>query len=75
MKQEKWADVVAGLHLDLTLPLNRVSAVDVKRLSHEEPRLMASMETEERLPDLFRDRGLFVLPVSNGMYAIVRGKG
>ncbi len=36
---------------------------------------MASMDSSTSLPALFRDRGLFVLPVSNGKYVIVRGKG
>ena len=60
---------------NLSKSLNFVSANDVKRISHEEPRLMASMDSEERLPSIFSERGLFVLPVSNGQYVIVRGKG
>lgn len=74
-KQDKWAEVVREMGLDLSKPLNYVSAVDVKRIAHEEPRLMASMDSRERLPLIFAERGLFVLPVSNGRYAIVRGKG
>jgi len=74
-KQDKWEDVVAELGLDLSQPLNYVSASDVKRISHEEPRLMASMDSKERLPAIFLQRGLFVLPVSSNRYAIVRGKG
>jgi hypothetical protein len=74
-KQDKWADVVREMGLDLSKPLNYVSATEVKRITHEEPRLMASMDSRERLPSVFAERGLFVLPVSNGRYAIVRGRG
>jgi hypothetical protein len=74
-KQDKWADVVREMGLDLSKPLNYVSAAEVKRITHEEPRLMASMDSRERLPSVFSERGLFVLPVSNGRYAIVRGRG
>lgn len=74
-KQDKWADVVREMSLDLSKSLNYVSAAEVKRITHEEPRLMASMDSRERLPSVFAERGLFVLPVSNGRYAIVRGRG
>lgn len=74
-KQDKWVDVVREMGFDLSKPLNYVSAIDVKRITHEEPRLMASMDTKERLPSIFAERGLFVLPVSNRQYAIVRGRG
>jgi len=72
---EKWTKVVEELGLDLTRPVNRVTARQIKRITGEEPRIMAKMDTRSDLPQMFRANGLFVLPVSNGEYVIVRGNG
>ncbi len=74
-KVEKWADIVRELALDLSEPLSYVTADDVKRITGEEPRLMASMTARKRLPEVFRDYGVFLLPVSDKQYVIVKGKG
>jgi len=74
-KIEKWADVVQHLRLDLSKPVNYVSAKQIKTIAYEEPRLMAKMDTLESLPTVFRDNGLFLLPVSRSEYVIVRGDG
>jgi len=74
-KIEKWADVVQRLRLDLSKPVNYVSAEQIKRVAHEEPRLMAKMDTIESLPAVFRDNGLFLLPVSRSEYVIIKGSG
>ena len=73
--REKWTQVVEELGLDLTRPVNRVTARQIKRITGEEPRIMAKMDTSSDLPEIFRSEGLFVLPISNGEYAIVRGNG
>jgi len=74
-KVEKWADIVQQLKLDLSKPVNRVSAKQIKSITQEEPRLMAKMDTIESLPAVFRDNGLFLLPVSRSEYVIVKGDG
>lgn len=71
----KWLPVVEALGLDLNQPVSLVSANDVKRLAGEEPRLMAKIDHEEDLPELFRQHGIFILPTSNRDYALVRGAG
>ncbi|HEX2171050.1 MAG TPA: hypothetical protein VHL09_01220 [Dehalococcoidia bacterium] len=71
----KWLQVVEGLGLDLEQPVSMVSGADVKRLAAEEPRLMAKIDHEEDLPDLFRQRGIFILPTSNRDYALIQGRG
>ncbi|MEM9953493.1 MAG: hypothetical protein AAF846_17935 [Chloroflexota bacterium] len=40
-----------------------------------EPRLLCKHDTRESRPQLFKDRDLFLLPVKNGEYAILRGEG
>jgi hypothetical protein len=74
-KQDRWAEIVTKLGLDLTLPVNFLTATQIKVAVHEEPRLMASMDSEDSLPDVFRKSGIFVLPVSRSKYALVRGSG
>lgn len=43
--------------------------------SEREVRILCKQDTRESRPDVFRERGLFVLPVRNGAYAIVQGEG
>lgn len=74
-KVEKWADIVKELRLDLNQPLSYVNVDDIKRITSEEPRLMAYMDTEQKLPEIFSDYGVFLLPVSSTRHVIVRGKG
>ena len=74
-KVEKWSDVIAKLNLDISKPVNYVSANRIKQITNEEPRLMAKMDREENLPTIFRNNNLFLLPVSRREYAIVRGSG
>jgi hypothetical protein len=71
-KQDKWADVIAKLGLDVTKPINFLTATEIKIAVNEEPRLM---DSEDALPSILRDNRLFVLPVSRNRYAIVRGRG
>ncbi len=74
-KAEKWSLVVQQGRIDLRRPLSRVRADDIKRISGEEPRLMASMHEEQSLPTVFREYGVFLLPISTEEYVIVHGHG
>lgn len=74
-KQDKWAEVIGKLGLDITQPIARLTAKQLKLAVNEEPRLMASMDSKEALPAVLRENGLFVLPVSRNEYALVRGTG
>ena len=46
-----------------------------QRTSQKEVRILCKQDTREDRPQIFRRQGLFVLPVSNGRYAIVKGEG
>jgi len=61
--------------LDLREPVNFITAKQVKHLAGEEPRIMAKMDSRKDLPAVFRDNGVFVLPIDNRTYALVRGNG
>jgi hypothetical protein len=74
-KKEKWSDIISALNLDLSQPVNYVSAEQIKQISREEPRLMAKMDRYEQLPKVFRDNNVVLFPISRRGYAIVKGKG
>ncbi len=75
VRLDKWRDIVAAHGLDLTQPVNRVTATDIKRITGEEPRLMAKIDRREELPAVLAEAGVFLLPVTNGEYVLVRGAG
>jgi uncharacterized protein DUF6997/uncharacterized protein DUF6996 len=74
-KKEKWSDVINKLNMDISKPVNYITAGQIKQISNEEPRLMAKMDRLEDCPKVFRDNNLFLLPVSRREYAIVKGVG
>lgn len=45
------------------------------RTSQKEVRILCKQDTRESRPRAFRERGLFILPVKNGQYTIVKGEG
>lgn len=51
------------------------SVQDFKRTAEKEVRILCKMDTRESLPDVMRDNELFLLPVNNGRYALVKGEG
>jgi hypothetical protein len=74
-KIELWDKIVQAKKLDLDQMVSYVKARDVKRITGEEPRIMAFMNTEDDLPTIFRRHGVFVVPISRQEYAIIHGKG
>ena len=50
-----------------------VTAVEIKALSGREPRLMTKFDTRESRPDVLK--GVTILPVTNGAYALLAGDG
>jgi hypothetical protein len=75
VRLERWREIVERRGLNLNLPVNVVTAADIKALTGEEPRLMAKIDRRDELPSVFAEAGVFLLPIANGEYAIVRGEG
>ena len=48
---------------------------DFDRTSEKEVRILCKQDSRESRPLPFRERGLFILPVKNGHYVIVKGEG
>jgi hypothetical protein len=46
-----------------------------RKTSKKEVRILCKQDTRESRPDVFIQNGLFLLPVKNGEYAIIRGEG
>jgi DNA adenine methylase len=61
--------------LDPSLPVTLVSADEIKEITGMEPRLLTKFDTRRDLPPALKDRGLFILPISNGSYGLVQGDG
>ncbi|MEC5189707.1 hypothetical protein GGQ77_003533 [Geobacillus thermodenitrificans] len=45
------------------------------RTNEKEVRILCKQDTRESRPKVFRDNGLFLLPIKNGKYAILAGEG
>ena len=52
-----------------------VACQNFTRPSEKEARILCKQDTRESRPQAFVERGLFVLPVRNKFYAIVKGEG
>lgn len=72
---ERWLSVVQGVGLDLSKPINIVSTEDIAKFGGRETRMMVSIDTESKQPDIFKKHGVFATPLSRTKVAIVRGKG
>ena len=74
-KIEKWSDIISQLQIDVSKPINHITAKQIKQITNEDARLMAKIDRIESLPRVFRENNLFLLPISRKEYAIVRGEG
>jgi hypothetical protein len=69
------SDILTQSKIDISKPINYISAKQIKQITNEDTRLMAKIDKMENLPKVFRENNLFILPVSRKEYAIVRGTG
>lgn len=74
-KIEKWDEVVKALDLDLGKTINMVKVSEVGATARIDARHMDKINSYEGLPTIFKDAGVFVVPVSNTEWAIIKGKG
>ena len=51
------------------------SCQDFKKTAEKEVRVLCMQATRESRPDIFKERKLFLLPVKNGFYNLVKGEG
>jgi Domain of unknown function (DUF6997)/Domain of unknown function (DUF6996) len=74
-KIEKWSDIISQSNIDISKSINYVTAKQIKQITNEDARLMAKIDRIEKLPKIFKENSLFLLPISRKEYAIVRGTG
>ena len=48
---------------------------DFKKTVEKEVRCLCKQDSREDVPDVMKENGLFLLPVINGIYAIIKGEG
>lgn len=48
---------------------------DFRSTGEKEVRILCKQDTRESRPEIFKERGLFILPKKNGEYYIVKGEG
>ena len=53
----------------------KISCQDFKQNSQKEPRLLCKHDSRKDRPDVFIKHNLFLLPIKNGEYVIVKGEG
>lgn len=64
---------LSPLYLDAAIIKKAVK--NQKTTGQKEVRILCKQDTRESRPKCFKDRGLFLLPVVNGKYAIIQGEG
>src|SRR3989344_6746634 len=59
----------------LTAKQIKKSCQNFKETTQKEVRILCKQDTRESRPKVFKDKGLFLLPVKNGYYNIIKGEG
>ncbi len=53
----------------------KIACQNFKKTTEKEVRILCKQDTRESRPDIFKDNNLFLLPVKNGHYNIIKGEG
>ena len=53
----------------------KISCQNFKETGEKEVRVLCKQDTREQRPQIFKDNGLFLLPIKNGLYNIIKGEG
>jgi hypothetical protein len=85
MHDKSWEKIYNDLEMDkhdfdkmpftITAEQIKTACQDFKTTGEKEVRILCKQDTREDRPNIFRDNGLFILPVQNGIYAIIKGEG
>lgn len=60
---------------NLTARKIKTSCQDFTETGEKEVRILCKQDNRENRPQVFKDNNLFLLPVKNGEYVIVKGEG
>ena len=53
----------------------KIACQHFQKTGQKEVRILCKQDTREGRPRVFQEMGLFILPVKNGQYALVKGEG
>lgn len=59
----------------ITAPQIKKACQDFKETGEKEVRILCKQDTRESRPEIFRKHGLFLLPIKNGEYFLIKGEG
>lgn len=59
----------------LTSEQIKLACQNFKKTSEKEVRILCKQDSRKDRPQIFIDKGLFILPVKNGNYVIIKGEG
>ncbi len=59
----------------LTAEQIKIACQDFKETAQKEVRILCKQDTRENRPEIFQQNNLFLLPVKNGIYNIIKGEG
>ncbi|MBC7265328.1 MAG: AAA-associated domain-containing protein [Chloroflexi bacterium] len=74
IRDQAWEKIFAVKGWKGTGPFT-ITADEIKAITNQEPRLMAKFDMREDRPLILQQRGLFILPVQDGVYKILPGEG
>jgi len=60
---------------NLSAGMIKKSVQNFKKTAEKEVRILCKMDTRESIPNIMKKNNLFLLPVINGQYVIVKGEG
>lgn len=60
---------------EITADQIKSATTQFSRTAQREVRLLCKQDTRDNRPKMFREKGLFILPIRNGAYVIVKGEG
>jgi len=85
MRDKSWAKIFKDYAIDkhdfdkkpfcVTAGQIKKACQNFKETGEKEVRILCKQDNREERPQVFKDRGLFLLPVKNGEYFIVKGEG
>jgi hypothetical protein len=85
MRDKSWEKIFNDLQMDkhdfnstpfkITAEQIKKACQDFKTTGEKEVRILCKQDSREDRPRIFKENGLFILPIQNGIYCIIKGEG
>lgn len=85
MNHEPWLSIFDRYQIDqhnfdkspfiITAEQIKIATAHFKTTNQREVRVLCKQDSREDRPQVFVDNNLFILPIKNGIYAILKGEG